>query len=143
MSGQNKLAICEIFNPEIHGISELSSKNISTHFLVHTTVKPSEFYNNSYNDTIKTITKGYYYYRWAEGPMHPIIRNYEHLIKRNPNLEIVIIKELEGMEQVAILKTFWLRIFQRCCIKKIRRRRSVFNRWFKGFMSIQHIEMNC
>ena len=76
---------------------------------------PKEFYNNTYNDTIKVVKKGYYYYRWAEGPMHPIIRNYEHLLKRTrfPSLEIVIIKELESMEQVAILKTFWLRIFQR------------------------------
>ena len=109
------LAICEIFNPEIHGLSELSSKNITTQFLVHTKILPKEFYNNTYNDTIKIVKKGYYYYRWAEGPMHPIIRNYEHLLKqtRFPNLEIVIIKELEGMEQIAILKTFWLRIFQR------------------------------
>ena len=109
------LAICEIFNPEIHGLTELSSKNITTQFLVHTKILPKEFYNNTYNDTIKVVKKGYYYYRWAEGPMHPIIRNYEHLLKqtRFPNLEIVIIKELEGMEQIAILKTFWLRIFQR------------------------------
>ena len=109
------LAICEIFNPEIHGLTELSSKNITTQFLVHTKILPKEFYNNTYNDTIKVVKKGYYYYRWAEGPMHPIIRNYEHLLKRTrfPSLEIVIIKELEGMEQIAILKTFWLRIFQR------------------------------
>ena len=109
------LAICEIFNPEIHGLTELSSKNITTQFLVHTKILPKEFYNNTFNDTIKVIKKGYYYYRWAEGPMHPIIRNYEHLLKRTefPSLEIVIIKELEGMEQIAILKTFWLRIFQR------------------------------
>ena len=117
MSCKYKLAICEIFNPEIHGITDLSSKNISTQFLVHTTIKPYEFYDNSYKDTIKVLKKGYYYYRWAEGPMHPIIRNYEHIIDKNPNLEIVIVKELEGMEQIAILKTFWLRIFQRYCKK--------------------------
>ena len=115
MPESRNLAICEIFNPELHGLSQFSSKNITTQFLVHTKILPKEFYNNTYNDTIKIVKKGYYYYRWAEGPMHPIIRNYEHLLKqtRFPNLEIVIIKELEGMEQIAILKTFWLRIFQR------------------------------
>lgn len=115
------LAICELFNPEVHGISELSSKNITTQFLVHTSISPTEFYDNSYKETIEVIKKGYYYYRWNEGPMHPIIRNYEHLIKRNtyPNLEIVIIEELEGMEQVAILKTFWLRILLRIWKKKL------------------------
>lgn len=109
------LAICEIFNPELHGLTQSSSKNITTQFLVHTKILPKEFYNNSYKDIIRVVKNGYYYYRWAEGPVHPLIRNYEHLIKntRFPNLEIVTIKELEGMEQVAILKTFWLKIFQR------------------------------
>ena len=117
MPESRNLAVCEIFNPDIHGITELSSKNITTQFLVHTKILPKEFYNNSYKNIIKVVKKGYYYYRWAEGPMHPIIKNYEHLLRRNefPSLEIVIIKELDGMEQVAILKTIWLRIFQRVC----------------------------
>ena len=40
------LAICEIFNPEIHGLSELSSKNITTQFLVHTKILPKELMKN-------------------------------------------------------------------------------------------------
>ena len=119
------LAICEIFNPELHGLTQSSSKNITTQFLVHTKILPKEFYNNSYKDIIRVVKNGYYYYRWAEGPVHPLIRNYEHLIKniRFPNIEIVTIKELEGMEQVAILKTFWLKIFQRKWKNILRRRR--------------------
>ena len=125
MPESRNLAICEIFNPELHGLSQFSSKNITTQFLVHTKILPKEFYNNTYKQTISVIKKGYYYYRWAEGPMHPIIRNYEHLLEKTrfPNLEIAIIKELEGMEQIAILKTVWLRIFQRICKNFLKMRR--------------------
>ena len=47
--------------------------------------------------------------------MHPVVRNYNDiLIKKNYlSLEIIECVELKGGEQVAIYKTFWLRIFQR------------------------------
>ena len=53
MPESRNLAICEIFNPELHGLSQFSSKNITTQFLVHTKILSNEFYNNNYKETFK------------------------------------------------------------------------------------------
>ena len=112
------LAFCEIFNSKIHGKNSNSSKNIDSHFLIFRTLCIDEFYTITQfipisdfictirNDYITNITNNY---------SHPVIRNYnEILIKKHYiSLEIIECVELEGGEQVAIYKTFWLRTFQR------------------------------
>ena len=112
------LAFCEIFNSKIHGKNSNSSKNIDSHFLIFRTLCIYEFYTITQfipisdfictirNDYITNITNNY---------SHPVIRNYnEILIKKHYiSLEIIECVELEGGEQVAIYKTFWLRTFQR------------------------------
>ena len=112
------LAFCEIFNSKIHGKNSNSSKNIESHFLIFRTLCIYEFYTITQfipisdfictirNDYITNITNNY---------SHPVIRNYnEILIKKHYiSLEIIECVELEGGEQVAIYKTFWLRIIQR------------------------------
>ena len=112
------LAFCEIFNSKIHGKNSNSSKNIDSHFLIFRTLCIYEFYTITQfipisdfictirNDYITNITNNY---------SHPVIRNYnEILIKKHYiSLEIIECVELEGGEQVAIYKTFWLRIIQR------------------------------
>ena len=124
------LAFCEIFNSKIHGKNSNSSKNIESHFLIFRTLCINEFYTITQfipisdfictirNDYITNITNNY---------SHPVIRNYnEILIKKHYiSLEIIECVELEGGEQVAIYKTFWLRIIQRkwkrhCDLKKKR-----------------------
>ena len=112
------LAFCEIFNSKIHGKNSSSSKNIDSHYLIFRTLHNDEFYTITQfipisdfictirNDYITNITNNY---------SHPVIRNYnEILIKKHYiSLEIIECVELEGREQVAIYKTFWLRIIQR------------------------------
>ena len=53
------IAICEIFNPRIHGKDENSSIGIENHFLVSETFELEEFYDNSYQDTITSLKYDY------------------------------------------------------------------------------------
>ena len=112
------LAFCEIFNSKIHGKNSNSSKNIDSHFLIFRTLCIYEFYTITQfipiSDFICTIRDDYIT-NITNNYSHPVIRNYnEILIKKHYiSLEIIECVELEGGEQVAIYKTFWLRTFQR------------------------------
>ena len=112
------LAFCEIFNSKIHGKNINSSKNIESHFLIFRTLCIDEFYTITQfipiSDFICTIRDDYIT-NITNNYSHPVIRNYnEILIKKHYiSLEIIECVELEGGEQVAIYKTFWLRIIQR------------------------------
>ena len=112
------LAFCEIFNSKIHGKNSNSSKNIDSHFLIFRTLCIDEFYTITQfipiSDFICTIRDDYITNNYSRH-LHPVIRNYnEILIKKHYiSLEIIECVELEGGEQVAIYKTFWLRIIQR------------------------------
>ena len=112
------LAFCEIFNSKIHGKNSNSSKNIDSHFLIFRTLCIYEFYTITQfipiSNFICTIRNDYITNNYSQH-LHPVIRNYnEILIKKHYiSLEIIECVELEGGEQVAIYKTFWLRTFQR------------------------------
>ena len=96
-----KLAICERFQPTIHGADENSSSDLSEHFLINTIFEVSEFYDNSYKDEVRRIQC---YWRRS-----PLLYNSNHI-----RLEIIQADILSpGEEHVAYLKTFWLRIVQR------------------------------
>ena len=118
------LAYCEIFNSKIHGKDHSSSKNIDSHYLIFMTLHNHDFHNHAefgeisnYICMIREKTKNRYFnfFMYSHYSDHPVIRNYsEILIKKDYiSLEIIECVELEGGEQVAIYKTFWLRIIQR------------------------------
>lgn len=124
-----QLAICEIWNPNIHGQDENSSPDIAGQFLVHSTIELEEFEELGFDDIIDMLREGYHSYLsvWGDNRMeraHPFIRNYERIISNNSyiKLDIVAVDELTGMEQVAYLKTHWIRLVQRRW-KKIHRER--------------------
>ena len=112
------LAFCEIFNSKIHGKNSNSSENIDSHYLIFRTLHIDEFYTITQfipiSDFICTIRNDYITNNYSQH-LHPVVRNYNDiLIKKNYlSLEIIECVELKGGEQVAIYKTFWLRIFQR------------------------------
>jgi len=112
------LAFCEIFNSKIHGKNSNSSENIDSHYLIFRTLHIDEFYTITQfipiSDFICTIRDQYIINNYSQH-LHPVVRNYNDiLIKKNYlSLEIIECVELKGGEQVAIYKTFWLRIFQR------------------------------
>jgi len=125
------IAICEIFNPRIHGKDDNSSVGIENHFLVSETVELDEFYDNSYQDTI-TVLKSHYKKVYKKNlklnnQPHPTIRNYNKIIKVNNfiKVDIVFIDELPGNESVCYIKTFWIKLIQRRWKKIYKQRQDV------------------
>jgi hypothetical protein len=111
------LAICEVFHPILHGQTETSSPTINSQFLVYTLIDLQDFYNNAYLSERNSLKR----YRQAIqilhgsalNESHPTIRNYQKVSKKYIRLEIIQADILPGQEEVAYLKTYWLRIIQR------------------------------
>jgi hypothetical protein len=127
---RTELAICEIFNPSIHGINDNSSYGINGHFLVHNTISLDDWYSYSFHDIITVLRDAYDLYIRAWGnrlPQHPIVLNYEAIIQgcKYIKLDIVVIDELEGRECVAYIKTHWLRLVQRSWKKIYKQRQEI------------------
>jgi hypothetical protein len=111
-TGNFKLALCEIFHPTFHGTDENSSPDIHSHFLVYTLIDLADFYSGAYLFEANSLRR----YRCAvrllhSSAGHPSIRNY-HMVEPI-RLEIIQADVLTGQEEVAYLKTFWLRLVQR------------------------------
>jgi hypothetical protein len=126
-----ELAICEIVHPLLHGVDEMSidemsvdemsidemSIDVNNHFLIYTTFKVNEFYNNSYKQEETRIQR----HRQRENRLlrlsekHPTLRRYnQHYIRLEIIQYIRVISTAgHGEYHVGILKTFWLRIVQR------------------------------
>lgn len=73
---------------------------------------------------------------------HPVIRNYKKIARLQ--LEIADVVVLDGGESVCILKTFWIRIFQRkwkkyCAVKK-QRLQFARNPWSFIYMEIMGVK---
>jgi hypothetical protein len=127
----NNLAICELFNPILHGFDENSSPDINNHFLIYTTIEVDEFYNKDYifeENHLRQYRNAslLLYYSLNALQPHTHIRNYAKVSKKYMRLEIVQEHELQpGQESIAIIKTFWLRIVQRCWKKVFRARKEM------------------
>ena len=125
------IAICEIFNPRIHGKDENSSIGIENHFIVSETFELAEFYDNSYQDTITALKADYKRVAKKNSKSlkqsHPTIRNYNKIIQANNfiKIDIVVISELPGNESVGYIKTFWIKLIQRRWKKIYKQRQDV------------------
>jgi len=108
-----KLAICHLFHPTLHGHTENSDENILGQYLVFWEVNKNVYFNNYYNTYLNDLT--HFYNIIISNFPHPIIRNYNSIIKRENyiKLDIVKIDTLNGLEEVAYIKTFWLKLIQR------------------------------
>ena len=104
-----ELAVCELMHPSIHG----NCTGQSGHYLLFWFISPDEFLSNEHQTTLDSM-KNYYWNR-TESPPHPSVRNYWNMMakKRFYTLNVVDEAELCTGVKTAILKTFWLRIFQR------------------------------
>jgi len=104
------LAICELTHPNIHG----TALHWGGHFLVTWIMSLSEFNTGEYKNLLDLID--YSYFEEEGGyPPHPTIRSYwqQVLAKRYHDLQIIKSEYLNTGEYIAILKTCWIRIFQR------------------------------
>ena len=121
-----QLALCDLYHPLKYGYTEMSSRNILEQFLVYAVLDSDEFFDE------RGIVEGYldnlWYIQCYYGKLsHPIIRNYNHYIlsKKYNNTEIVETHQLSGGELVAVLKTFWISIIQRCWKNIFHKRKKV------------------
>ena len=116
-SSMYKLAICEIFHPLLHGQDETSSPEIAGQFLVYTLIELDDFYSNAYlfeeRSRQRYIKAVQLLYGDTSSEQHSTIRAYNKLAIKHCCLQIVQTDVLSGLEEVAYLKTFWLKIVQR------------------------------
>ena len=148
-SSARSLALCERFCPSVHGIDNNSSPTIRTHFLIHTTFELEEFTTDSYKEDERRLRR-----RWRKiAHKHEQSRaehqaeaeqeqahahsnnehsNNEHSIQYNKirlRLDIIQTSILNpGGEEVAIIKTFWLKIVQRCWKKVFKQRKELIQK---------------
>jgi len=138
IQGRFNIILCELYNENLHGITETSDETINTHYLVieqFKTFNTSEGVNSEIETDdgltyisntdpeadIYSIAKIYnnrYYTlcrRYKDKLIHSVIRNYKRIISRRNYIkpEIAECIFLKDGECVAILKTFWIRIIQR------------------------------
>jgi len=109
-----QLAICEIYNRHIHGATSDSSANIDMYWLASDVFSADEFFNDVHL-TVIYLLKGFYNRIPLHKKQHRHIRNYEHIIRSSAyfQLNIVQVIELSGGEHISIIKTCYLKMFQR------------------------------
>ena len=106
-----KLGICELFHPKIHGFDNCSTPDVLTHYIVRYSLENEEFMDeDNYEELCEDMTYMKESYHNASSKLN-FINHSEY-----PKIDIMDVIRLEpGEEDVAILKTCWLRIFQRKC----------------------------
>lgn len=113
------LGVCELFHPKIHGYDRNSTKGVKGHYIVKYTINTEEFMNHCDYEDIEIdldILKEGYKELHEKKYLHSIIRNYNNIIvhPQYTQLELFDMIRLQpGDEDIAIKKTYWLRIFQK------------------------------
>lgn len=133
-----ELGICEIYTPSVHGLTDKSSKNISSHFLLYQSIELEQFIDNTYQEYISTID-----YELTRAPsFHPLIRNIEYITHRSNYIKLDIIENisLEGGEIVCCIKTIWIKIIQRL-YKRIYKERKRMIQLRKGPSALRYKEI--
>lgn len=140
MSSKYELGICELYNSHIHGYTDKSYIHIDGHYIIFWLITSESFMVcDDYKDVISLLLDGYYIY--MNNTHHPTIRNYNNIIKSENYIKLNIIEkiELDSGEIIAIIKTFWIKIFQRKwkkyyseLIKKIK-----YNKYIKNRIKIE------
>ena len=94
---------CQKFNTNIHGFDRNSTKNIDGYYMLMDTILCFQSLVRAKH--LVSNQNSHYYYTGI-----------------NSNVSIELVEPVfmeEGGEIIAILKTFWLRIFQRTCRKRL------------------------
>ena len=101
-----KLALTEFNHPLIHG----SKSELYSHYMYFLKITPYQLYNE-YPQEYTILNRSH----TDCPPTHPIIQCYANILHKKGafHLNIVESQQLPTGELICILKTFWLRIFQR------------------------------
>ena len=125
-----KLAMCSLFHPKKHGFDENSSKDINEHYLCMEKISPYLLYTRGRGQLLCLWNS-----RWRDWNgqwalrigKHPTIRNYDTICQRKGSHQLEIVRIIRkpppGNEDICILQTFWLKIFQNVCRKRLERRK--------------------
>lgn len=125
-----KLAILELYLPDIHGKISVKLQYLYGHYLILQSININNFYNNIniinkelkyasqyYTDFINKLNNNNQY----NTSPHPLIRNYKNIIENPKHLELKIIKPIDikvgpniwDYYSTGIDKTIWIRLIQR------------------------------
>ena len=113
MSSPTCLLVADLIHPSVHGVTSDSSPGIPGHYLTVERYDPDEFMENEHLPLINIVRIATRCERRTR--KHPYIRAYTDVVTRPDYCTLHIGKthDLPGGENVAILKTHWLRIVQR------------------------------
>jgi hypothetical protein len=152
MTSKNYLMLCELFHPNLHGFDENSDPNIFGHYMVayikdnETSDSESDYddYNSDEdddwlddesildNEIIKLFQNKYKVLiqqslQFNINLEHKIIRNYINIVTKDSYITPHIGQRiyLSGDECVAIIKTMWLKIVQRCWRRVYKKRMQI------------------
>lgn len=118
-SNKNRIVLCELFHPLIHGIDFNSDINIISNYISIDAFNINEFYPNEQGeveiDIVAQLHNAKYEELFNTISNNPFIRNYSNIISKPDYIkpEIALCLTLRGSETVVIIKTFWLRLIQR------------------------------
>jgi hypothetical protein len=113
-----RLALAEMHHSIVHG------GNLTGFYLAMNLFHPTEFYDNSYREILIPFRR-FYNFHLVERILkrapaysqnsHEIIRNYERIVKHPSYAQLNIVQTYNGGagELLCVLKTVWLRVFQR------------------------------
>lgn len=152
MTTKNYLMLCELFHPNLHGFDEKSDPNIFGHYMVayikdnETSDSESEYsdYSGYYsdeddesildNEIIKLFQNKYKVLiqqsqQFNINLEHKIVRNYINIVTKDSYITPHIGQRiyLSGDECVAIIKTMWLKIVQRCWRRVYKKRMQIIS----------------
>lgn len=126
------LGLVELYWDYHHGRTNCTSKNIDGQFMIIYNIELYEFYNKSYK-TYKEIAMNSqldslnsWKNTYSRDDVEHIIRKMNDIYGNDKyhKLEIIKMIELEGLEQVAIVKTIGLKIIQRKWRNHLKKKRS-------------------
>jgi hypothetical protein len=121
------IAVCEIFNRNIHGYDTNSTSDIDQRILASYTLTPEEFMDpDEWMPLIENMRIAYSQYS-PTTKSHPSIRNYRTIVE-NPDyykLDIVQLEEMPGGETCAVIKTGGIKTLQKKWRKHLAHQRNL------------------
>ena len=109
------IALCELFNRNIHGQGINSANDINQRILASYTFTPEEFMNShEWVPIIANMRISYSQHSLYE-KCHPSIRNYSNIVSDPAyyKLDIVQLEEMPGGETCAVIKTGCIKTLQK------------------------------
>lgn len=155
-----ELAFCDLYNGYYDGYSKQNSDpEIKYHYFLKDTISLQEFYqdytelmsyrnyylgllNEDFSRIIQNLRQ-YHRANFIEFLSKMVVRNYVKIIQHPGYFypEVVERVVLKGNEQVAVLKTFWIRWIQRVWKKVFSKRKEVFQKR-RGYGSLRYREIH-